>query len=55
MDNELLEPLSAYEKVYKAKFLHNAIKYFDELTEKGKVDSELNKQTIEYFQIDHKI
>ena len=47
MDNELLEPLSAYEKVYKAKFLHNAIKYFDELTEKGKVDSELNKQTIE--------
>lgn len=46
MEDEILEPLESYNKVYKDKFNDTATKYFEELVDKSKIDVEANRKTI---------
>lgn len=46
MDNILLEPLKAYESVYKTQIVDEATKYFDNLVEKAQTDIAANKDTV---------
>ena len=46
MEDEILEPLDSYNKIYKDKFNEVATTYFDELVQTSKIDVEANRKTI---------
>ena len=46
MADEILEPLKAYNDIYKDQFNENAKTYFEDLVEKSKIDVEENRATI---------
>ncbi len=49
MEDELLEPLKGYNSLYKDKHLKNIEDFFDELTRKGNVNVEANKNTVKDY------
>ena len=46
MEDEILEPLESYNKIYKDKFNEVTTQYFEELVERSKIDVEANRKTI---------
>ncbi len=46
MEDEILEPLESYNKLYKDKFNEVTTTYFDELVQKSQIDVEANRKTI---------
>ena len=46
MADEILEPLKAYNSLYKEQFNENATNYFDELVQRSQIDVEANRKTI---------
>ncbi len=46
MDNDLLEPLSLFNKTLKKEFHKNAEEYFEELAKKAEIDVDANKKTV---------
>ncbi len=49
MADDFTEPLKAYKSFLKDRVKQNAIKYFDELTNKSGVDIELNRSTVDKY------
>ena len=48
-NDEILEPLDEYNRVFRQKSIDEANNYFDELVKKSSLDQDLNSQTADKY------